>query len=87
MRKVNAIKELCSELVYNSEIHNQKIKNHLSLSAGLIESDITQEGCDDWSERSMCETAGYIREKVSLCSEQTLEDVYFLLVEISRTYH
>jgi hypothetical protein len=87
MQKVNAIKELCSELLYNPGIHRQEIMNHLSLSAGLIESDITQEGCDDWFERSMRETAGYIREKVSLCNNRTLDVVYFLLLEMSGTFH
>ena len=61
MQKVDAIKELCSELLYNPGIHSQEIMNHLSISAGLIESDITQEGCDDWFERSMSETASVPR--------------------------
>jgi hypothetical protein len=87
MKKVNDIKELCSELLYNPGIHSQEIMNHLSLCAGLIESDITQEGCDDWFERSMSDTAGYIRKKVSLCSNRTLEDVYFLLLGMSGTFH
>jgi hypothetical protein len=44
MQKVDDIKELCSELLYNPDIHSQKLMKHLSLSAGLIENDITQEG-------------------------------------------
>ena len=87
MKKVNAIKELCSELLYNPGIHSQEIMNHLSISAGLIESDITQEGCDDWFERGMNETARYIREKVALCSNRTLDDVYLLLLKMSGTVH
>ncbi len=87
MQKVKAIKELCSELLYNPGIHSREFMKHMSLSAGLIESDITQEGCDDWFERSVSDTAGYIREKVHLCSDQTLDDVYFLLLERSGTVH
>ncbi len=62
MQKVDAIKELCSELLYNPRIHSQEIMNYLSISAGLIEIDITQEGCDDWFERSMSEMARYIND-------------------------
>lgn len=87
MKKVAEIKGLCSELIYNPGIHSQEIIKHLSLSAGLIENDITQEGCDDWFERSMSDTARYIREKVTLCSNRTLDDVYFLLLEMSGTVH
>lgn len=87
MKKVDAIKELCSELLYDSGIHSQEIMKHLTLSAGLIENDITQEGCDDWFERSMNETARYIRGKVCLCSNKTLDDVHFLLLEMSGIVH
>jgi hypothetical protein len=87
MKKVDAIKELCSELLYDSGSHSQKLIKHMILSAGLIENDITQEGCDDWYERSMSDTAGYIREKVALCSNRTLDDVHFLLLEMSGTVH
>jgi hypothetical protein len=87
MQKVDDIKKLCSELLYNPATHDQEIMKHLRLSAGLIESDISEEGCDDWFERSMSETAMYVRKKVSLCSNRTLDDVYFLLLEISETLH
>ena len=87
MHKVDAIKELCSDLLYNQGIHCQEIMNHLSILAALIESDITQEGCDDWFERGMSETVMYIRENVALCSNRTLDDVYLLLLEVSGTVH
>jgi hypothetical protein len=87
MQKVDDIKELCSELLYNPGIHSQKLMKHMILSAGLIENDITQEGCDDWFERSMSETALYISKKVSYCSNRTLDDVHFLLLEMSGTVH
>jgi len=87
MKKVHAIKKLCSELLYNPDIHSQKLMKHMILSAGLIENDITQEGCDDWYERSITDTAGYIRGNVSLCSNRTLDDVHFLLLEMSGTVH
>lgn len=87
MKKVDAIKELCSELLYDSGNHSQKLMKHMILSAGLIENDITQEGCDDWYERSITDTAGYIRKKVSSCSRKTLDDVHFLLLEMSGTEH
>jgi hypothetical protein len=87
MKKVDDIKVLCSELLYNSENHSQKLMKHMTLSAGLIENDITQEGCDDWFEKSITDTAGYIRGNVSLCSNRTLDDVHFLLLEMSGTVH
>lgn len=87
MKKSKAIQEMCSEILYNPGTINRKLMDHLSMSAGLIEHDITQEGCDDWFERSTTEAASYIREKVSSCSERTLDDVYFLLMEMSATVH
>lgn len=87
MKKCRAIQEMCSEILYNPTALGQKLVDHLSMSAGLIEHDITQEGCDDWFERSSSEAARFIREKVSSCSERTLDDVYFLLLEMSVTFH
>ena len=87
MKKSMAIQEMCSEILYNPGTLSQKMMNHLSMSAGLIEHDITQEGCEDWFERSTTEAASYIRDMVPSCSERTLEDVYFLLLEMSSTVH
>lgn len=87
MRKVDAIQRMCLELLCNPEVPSKEFKNHLSISAGLIESDITREGCDDWFEKDISETASYIREKVELCSGGTLDDVYLLLLRSSGTMH
>jgi hypothetical protein len=87
MRKIDEIKELCSNLIGNPYTLDKKVIDHLCVCAGLIENEITQEGCDDWWERSAADTAQYIRKQVPLCSERTLEDVYFLLLEMSTTVH
>ncbi len=87
MRKVDAIQKLCLEVLCNPETPSRDVMNQLSMSAGLIESDITQEGCDDWFERDVSETAGYIREKVGLCSPRTQDDVYVMLLKASGTPH
>jgi len=41
MEKVEAIKDLCSDLIFYPVIFNQDIATHLMVSAGLIENDIT----------------------------------------------
>jgi len=87
MEKVDAIKDLCSDLIFYPVIFNQDIATHLMVSAGLIENDITKSGCDDWFNRGMIETARYIRENVASCSDRTLDDVYFLLLQMSGTVH
>ena len=86
MNKIDAIKEYCSDLLYSSEV-NQVARKHLILSAGLIENDLTNEGCGDWFERDMIETARYINENVSSCTHQTLDDVHLLLLEIKENVH
>jgi len=64
MKKVDAIQKMCLELLSSPETPSSEILNHLSISAGLIESDISKEGCDDWFDKSLSETAGYISKKV-----------------------
>jgi hypothetical protein len=83
LKKVAAIKKLCSGLLCNSEEHSHETKKHLIFSASLIENDITQEGCEDWFVRGSKEAALFVMEKVSKCSNKTLDDIYFLLLETS----
>jgi len=85
MSKADVIRKMCLELLSSPEIPSSEVLNHLSISAGLIESDITKEGCDDWFDKSMSETASYISEKVRLCSNTTLDDVYLLLLKMPGT--
>lgn len=87
MRKVDAIQKMCLELLCNPETPSREMMNQLSISAGLIESDITQEGCEDWFERDISETAGFIREKVAFSSPRTQDDVYVMLLKASGTLH
>jgi len=88
LKKVDDIKKYCSGLLCTEE-HSQEEKKHLIFSASLIENDLTQEGCEDWFERSSKEAALYIMEKVSKCSNKTLDDIHFLLLErsLSSTVH
>jgi len=86
LNKIDAIQEYCSDLLHSSEV-NQVARKHLILSAGLIENDLTNEGCGDWFERDMIETARYINENVSSCTNQTLDDVHLLLLEIKENVH
>jgi glycine cleavage system aminomethyltransferase T len=77
MQKIDAIKKLCSEFISKSGIHSQDIRDYLCISAGIVEDDITHEGCDDWFLRSTADTAKYIMDKLEYCSEESQSKVYF----------
>ncbi len=87
MEKVTAIKDFCTDILQYPGIHSQEVMDNLSISAGIVEGDITHEGCDDWSLRSTADTARYIMDKLEHCSEKTQSMVYFLLIEAPDTVH
>lgn len=83
MKKTDAIRKFCSVLLDNSDTHSQEDQKHLIFSASLIENDLTQEGSSDWYDKSSKEAALYIMEQVAKCSDKTLDDIHFLLLETS----
>jgi hypothetical protein len=87
MQKVDGIKKLCSDILYPPGILCPEIRDHLSISAGIIEDDITKEGCSDWFSRSTTDTICYILDKLEHCSEETQSILYFLLIEMTGTVH
>jgi hypothetical protein len=87
VQKVDDIRKLCSDILYPPGILGLEIRDHLSISAGIIEVDITKEGCSDWFLRSTTDTVSYILDKLEHCSEETQSMLYFLLIEMSGTVH
>ena len=84
MDKSEIIQAFCTDILQYPGILSEEIMMNLTLSAGLVENDITHAGCDvlDWSARK---TAEYIKMHIPVCSRSVLDDVYFLLIEIPGT--
>jgi hypothetical protein len=87
MQKIDDIRKICSDILYPSGILCPEIRDYLSISAGIIEDEITKEGCRDWFSRSTADTVSYILDKLEHCSEETQSMLYFLLIEMSGTVH
>jgi hypothetical protein len=86
MKKVAVIQDFCSDILRYHDILSEEMMYHLSISAGLMENSVTHAGCDvlDWSTRK---TAEYILKHITICSENVLDDVFFLLLKMPDTVH
>lgn len=84
--KIQEIIVMCNNVILSISAQGEGIIDNFTISAGLIEGDVTRNGCDvlDMTRR---EAARYVRRHIRSCHNSTVNDVYCLLVEIPEIVH